>query len=116
MVELVRDTERLYWGFRLVRHAKIVSPVSGNPKSDRGFNLVSTNRTARLTEFQPFFGGLLQSDGRDQTALLGETGLEVLCQGREEFLGGLIGLIGADEEREVLGHGAALDGLDDDIL
>src|SRR5690606_22677710 len=34
----------------------------------------------------------------------------------EELLGGQVPLIAADEQREVLGHLTALDGLDDDVL
>src|SRR5690554_7946442 len=41
---------------------------------------------------------------------------EVLVEGREELLGGQPRVVRADEEREVLGHLAALDRRDDDVL
>src|SRR5699024_3863718 len=43
-------------------------------------------------------------------------GLEVVVQRAEELLGGQVSLVAADEQRQVLGHLAALDGLDDDVL
>src|SRR6478752_5544853 len=42
--------------------------------------------------------------------------LEVLVDRREEVLRRLVRLVRADQEREVLGHLAALDGLDADAL
>src|SRR5690606_24284120 len=47
---------------------------------------------------------------------LRETLLQVLVERREELLGRLPLLVGADEHREVLGHLARLDGLHHDIL
>src|SRR5690606_19266945 len=47
---------------------------------------------------------------------LGHLLLQVLVQRGEEFLGGQPLLVLADEQRQVLGHLAALDGLDDDLL
>src|SRR5215208_4430182 len=47
---------------------------------------------------------------------LGHLGLEVGVQRFEEVLGVQVGLARVDQDREVLGHLAALDGLDADLL
>src|ERR1700760_3343776 len=43
-------------------------------------------------------------------------GLEVGVEDREEVLGGEVGVRRSDQDREILGHLAALDGLDTDLL
>src|SRR5690606_30704112 len=54
--------------------------------------------------------------GRSARSALGHLLLEVLVQRGEELLGGLERRVPADQQRQVLGHLAALDGLDDDLL
>src|SRR5690606_10378977 len=50
------------------------------------------------------------------TRVLGQARLKVLVKRREELLGGLPFLLGADQQREVLRHLAGLDRLDDDVF
>src|ERR1700684_1847492 len=53
-----------------------------------------------------------RSDGRASS----HRGFQVLVDRGEELLGALPLLLGADEQREVLGHLAAFDGIDADAL
>ena len=56
------------------------------------------------------------STGEAVNLLRGHGLLQVHVERAEELLGGQVALIAADQHREVLGHLAAFDGLDDNVF
>src|ERR1700710_1862756 len=97
-----------------------------NPRLTAARIPLTLNAATRSTGKVLLTGGKTQRPGPFAEHRRGPTGtrkrsalqasLQVFVQRAEEFLGGQVGLIRADQTGQVLGHLAGFDRLDDDVL